>query len=148
MKLNSIFVTDKEEIIKAIKEFREDIGEVPGVREGRMTLERKNAEELHARISMKSRSERIVKKKKKKNVYAHDQTVYCMSFTGHVGEVMIDEVTELLNQVWKEKREEGTEKVECMWNKNKNEIESANYWPITFVNTVHSLSFSAEGHIV
>ncbi|MPD05772.1 hypothetical protein E2C01_101536 [Portunus trituberculatus] len=54
LKVNGAVVTGKEEMRRTIKEFWEEIGgvgEVFDVGEGRVTLERKDADELNERIS-------------------------------------------------------------------------------------------------
>ena len=140
LRVNGALVTHKEEMRKAVKEFWEEIGgvdEVFDIREGCVTLERKNADELNERIS-REEVERCVKRQKNGKAAGLDEIPYEMYKNG--GEVLIDRMTDLFNQVWEEER------VPRMWNecrvtllhkgghKSKNELK--NYRPIALVNTV------------
>ena len=146
LKVNGALVTEKEDIRRVVKEFWEEIGgvgEVSEVREGCVTLERKNADELNERIS-REEVEKCVKRQKNGKAAGPDGLPYEMYKNG--GEVVIDRMTELFNQVWEEER------VPRMWNecrvtllhkggfKSKNELK--NYRPIALLNTVGKV-FSA-----
>ncbi|MPC93382.1 hypothetical protein E2C01_088508 [Portunus trituberculatus] len=66
LRVNGTVVTDKEEMKKVIKDFWEEIGgvgEVLDVKEGCVTLERKDADELNERIS-REEVEKYVKRQK------------------------------------------------------------------------------------
>ena len=90
LRVNGAVVTDKEEMRKAVKEFWEEIGGVGGVfdaREGCVTLERKNANELNERIS-REEVERCVKRQKNGKAAGPYEIPYEMYKNG--GEVLID----------------------------------------------------------
>ena len=105
--------------------------------EGYFTLERKDANEFNERISW----EEVVKcMKRKKNSKAAGPDDILYEFYKNGGEVMIDRMTGLFNEVWEEKR------MPRKWDKcrvtllhkggykSKNELK--NYRPIALVNTV------------
>ena len=103
-------VTDKEDMRRMIKEFLEEIGgvgEVFGVREGCVILERKDADEMNKRIS-REEVEKCVRGQKNGKAAEPDEIPYEMCQNG--GEVVTDRMTELFNQVWEEER------VPRMWN--------------------------------
>ena len=99
LKVNGEVVTEKEGMREAIRQFWEEVGgvgEVFDVREGCVTLERKNADELDVRIS-REEVEKCVKRQKNGKAAGPDEIPYEMYKNG--GEVMIDRMTELFNQV-------------------------------------------------
>ncbi|MPC31567.1 hypothetical protein E2C01_024861 [Portunus trituberculatus] len=103
LKVNGEVITEKNEIREAIGQFWEEVGgvgEMFGVREGYVRLERKNADELNERIS-KEVVKRCVKRQKNGKAAEPDGILYEMYKND--GEVAID-------QVWEE------EKVPRMWN--------------------------------
>ena len=145
-KVNGEVVTDKEKMKECIKEFWEDIGgvgEVFDVREGCVTMERKDADELNERIS-REEVEKCVKRQKNGKAAGPDGIPY--EFYKHGGEVVIDSMTKLFNRVW-----EG-ERVPKKWNEcrvtlihkggHKCKSELKNYRPIALVNTIGKV-FSA-----
>ena len=109
LKVNGECITDKNEIRESIKEFWEDIGgvdEVLEVREECLTLERKDTNELNGRIS-REEIEKCVKRQKNRKAAGPDDILY--EFYKNGGEVMIDRMTELFNEVWEKRgcRESG-----------------------------------------
>ncbi|MPC63693.1 hypothetical protein E2C01_057795 [Portunus trituberculatus] len=85
LRVNGALVTDKEDMRRVIKEFWEEIGgvdEVFGVREGCVTLERKDADEMNERIS---REEKCVRRQKNGKAAGPDERPYEMYRNG--GEV-------------------------------------------------------------
>ena len=99
LKVNGAVVTDKEEMRRAIKEFWEEIGGVGEVFDVDEGLERKDADELNERIS-REEVEKCVKKQKNGKAAGPDEIPYELYKNG--GEVVIDRMTELFNQVWEE----------------------------------------------
>ena len=107
------------------------------VRKGCLTLEKKDANELSERIS-REKVVKCVKRQKNGKAAGPDDIPY--EFYKNGGEVMIDRITELFNQVWEEER------VLRKWNecrvtllhkggyRSKNELKS--YRSIALVNTV------------
>ncbi|MPC47097.1 hypothetical protein E2C01_040832 [Portunus trituberculatus] len=95
LKVNREVITEKNEIREVIRQFWEEmggVGEVFGVREGCVTLERKNAGELNEKIS-KEEVERCVKRQKNGKAAGPDGIPYEMYKNS--GEVVIDRMTEM-----------------------------------------------------
>ena len=99
LKVNDECITDKNEIRELFKEFWEDVGgvgEVLEVREGCLTLERKDGNELNVRVS-REEVEKCVKRQKNGKAAGPDDIPY--KFYKNVGDRVIDRMTELFNQV-------------------------------------------------
>ena len=112
LKVNGQVITEKEGIRDAIRQVGEEmggVGEVLGAsaRKECVTLERKNAVGLNERIS-REEVEKCVKRQKNGKSASPGGIPYEMYKNG--GEVVIDRITELFNQVWEEER------VPRMWN--------------------------------
>ena len=146
LKVNGEKITDKEKMKESVKEFWEEIGgvgEVLDVREGCVSMERKDASELNVRIS-REEVERCVRGQKNGKAAGLDDIPYEMYKNG--GESMIDRMTDLFNRVWEEER------VPRVWNEcrvtllhkggHKSKQELKNYRPISLMNTVGKV-FSA-----
>ena len=146
LKVNGECITDRERMKVSIREFWEDVGgvgEVFDVRAECVTLERKDANELNERIS-KQEVEKCVKKQKNGKAAGPDDIPY--EFYKNGGEIVVEKMNKLFNQVWMEER------VPRKWNecrvtllhkgghKSKNELK--NYRPIALMNTVSKV-FSA-----
>ena len=108
LKVNGAVVTGKEEKRKVLKKFWEEIasvGEVLDVREGCVTLERKNAEAMNERISREEMGECVTREKDGKAAGPGEMPYIYKNR----GEGVIDRMTKVSNQVW-EKR------VQRVWN--------------------------------
>ncbi|MPC70509.1 hypothetical protein E2C01_064759 [Portunus trituberculatus] len=95
---SEVRVVEKNEIKEAIRQFWEEVdgvGEVLGVRDGCVTLQRKNADELNERIS-KEEVERCVKRQK--NGKAAGPVGIPYEMYKNSGEVVIGRLTEVFNQ--------------------------------------------------
>ena len=107
------------------------------MREGCLTLERKDMNEINERIS-REQVEKCVKTQKNGKAAGPDDIPY--EFYRNAGEVMIDRMTELFNDVWEEER------MPRKWNECRvtliyeggytSRYDLKNYRPIVLVNTV------------
>ena len=104
LKVNGRIIENVEEIKECIKEYWEEIGgvgEVSGVSEVGITLERMDAEEIDERIS-REEVEACLKRQKNNKAAGLDEIPYEMYKNG--GMIVLEKMTELFNEVWESER--------------------------------------------